>query len=274
MNQKVIFITGATRGIGRNMAHYFAEREFIVIGSGRNERQLKAVRDELLQYSGDHRMVAMDVTDLDDVKTTLKYVIDTFGQIDVWVNNAGSFQAIGPTWEVSSDLFKQDIETNLIGTYHCASAVIPFMLEQQAGKIINIVGGGTLNAFPHGNGYGTSKTAIARFTENLAEELQETSVEVYALDPGLNDTDMTKYQRTSKEGKKYLANVEKLFEDNVDVSPDCAPSWVEKMIDDQLQAFQGRIVTVYDDLEALKQKTAKANETDYRYLRWKDIPNK
>ncbi|MGP4041986.1 SDR family NAD(P)-dependent oxidoreductase [Gracilibacillus sp. D59] len=271
MNKKVIFITGATKGIGRNMANYFAKRDFIVVGSGRNEQQLKEVRKELLQYSGDHRMVAMDVTNLEEVKSTLKYVIDTFGKIDVWVNNAGSFQAIGPTWEVSPDLFKQDIETNLVGTYHCAAVVIPFMLEQQEGKIVNIVGGGTLDAFPYGNGYGTSKTAIARFTENLTNELQDTSVEVYALDPGLNDTDMTKYQRTSEEGKKYLANVEKLFEDNVDVSPEHAPSWVEKIIDDQLQAFQGRIVTVYDNLEELNQKASQADQADYGYLRWKDF---
>ncbi|QGH35416.1 SDR family NAD(P)-dependent oxidoreductase [Gracilibacillus salitolerans] len=271
MNKKVIFITGATRGIGRNMANYFAQREFTVVGSGRDEQQLKEVRDELLQYSGDHRMVAMDVTNLEDVKSTLKYVIDTFGKIDVWVNNAGSFQAIGPTWEVSPDLFKQDMETNVIGTYHCVATVIPFMLKQQHGKIINIVGGGTLDAFPYGNGYGTSKTAIARFTENLANELQHMNVEVYALDPGLNDTDMTKYQRTSEEGKKYLANVEKLFENKVDVSPEHAPGWVEKIIDDQLQPFQGRIVTVYDNLDDLKREASETSDTDYRYLRWKDF---
>ncbi len=66
-------------------------------------------------------------------------------------------------------------------------------------------------------------------------------------------------------------NVEKLFEDNVDVSPENAPRWVEKIIDDQLQAFQGRIVTVYDSLEELNQKASQADQADYRYLRWKDF---
>ncbi|WP_091486313.1 hypothetical protein [Gracilibacillus orientalis] len=66
-------------------------------------------------------------------------------------------------------------------------------------------------------------------------------------------------------------NVEKLFEDNVDVSPEDAPRWVEKIVDDQLQAFQGRIVTVYDNVDDLKRKASETSETDYRYLRWKDF---
>ncbi|WP_058308006.1 SDR family NAD(P)-dependent oxidoreductase [Gracilibacillus massiliensis] len=271
MDQQVIFITGASRGIGRNMANYFAKRGYTVIGSGRSKKNVDEVREELLQYPGDHRMVTMDVTNLEEVQSTLKYVIDTYGKIDVWVNNAGSFQAIGKTWEVAPELFKQDIETNVIGTYQCAASVIPMMLSQNHGKIINLVGGGTLDDFPYGNGYGTSKTAIARFTENLSAELSEEPIEVYALDPGLNDTDMTKYQRTSDVGKKYLANIEKLFEDNIDVSPDQAPSWVENIVEGKLKAFQGRIVTVYDILEELNEKASQTTNQDYRFLRLQDF---
>ncbi len=130
-NKKVIFITGATRGIGRNMALYFARENYIVVGSGRNEDKLNEVREEILKISGDHRMITMDVTDEQDIKDAVKYTIDAFGKIDVWVNNAGSFQAIGPTWEVNTEDFKNDLTTNIIGTFNCTHHVVPVMLQQQ-----------------------------------------------------------------------------------------------------------------------------------------------
>ncbi|UOQ47073.1 SDR family oxidoreductase [Gracilibacillus caseinilyticus] len=262
MKKRIIFITGATKGIGRNMALYFAKRNYIVIGAGRDEQLLNEVRQQLLTYSEEHRMVAMDVTKIEEVHTTLSYVLDTFGKIDVWINNAGSFQAIGPTWEVGSNEFTQDIMTNVIGTYHCSSVVTQAMLEQGTGKIINIIGGGSRTDFPYGNGYSTSKTAIARFTENLAVELSDTNVDVYAFEPGLNDTDMTMHIRNSEAGKQYLSKVSELFAEEKDVA---APVWIERILDDQVLAFQGRIITVDDEPDQLLETLDERQ--DYRLLR-------
>ncbi|UOQ86362.1 SDR family NAD(P)-dependent oxidoreductase [Gracilibacillus salinarum] len=267
MKQKrIIFITGATKGIGRNMAIYFAKRNYIVVGAGRDEQLLNEVRQQLLMYSEEHRMVAMDVTNLEEVHTTLSYVLDTFGKIDVWINNAGSFHAIGPTWEVNPNDFTQDMMTNVIGTYYCTSVITPVMIDQQAGKIVNLVGAGTFTDFPYGNGYSTSNTAIARFTENLAAELMDTNVEVYAFDPGLNDTDMTKHIRVSEEGKRYLSKVSGWFAEEKNVSCEAAPAWIERIVDGQVVAFQGRIISVYDEPEQLLE-TLKKNEAKYRLLR-------
>ncbi|WP_160725194.1 SDR family oxidoreductase [Bacillus sp. USDA818B3_A] len=269
VDNQVIVVTGATRGIGRNTALYFAEKGYQVVGTGRDSEKLKEVQKELEDYSTEHTMVRMDITNPAEVKQVAEDVFKKYGRIDVWVNNAGAFMAIGPTWEVKQEDWVNDVTTNLIGTFHCTQAIIPIMLKQGFGSMINIVGGGTIGAFKYGSGYGTSKTAIARFTENLSEELKETPIQVFALDPGLNDTDMTRYQRYTEVGQSYLIDIESLFEQNIDVPPHQAPQFVYYMAAGELNDYVGRIVSVYEDIETLKNLSKEDIDADFYKLRLK-----
>lgn len=269
MEKRVVVITGATRGIGRNTALFFAEKGFSVVGTGRDSEKLKEVQTELEKFSQDHSMFSMDVTKQAEVQQVVEKIMGKYGRIDVWINNAGAFMAIGPTWEVKQEDWINDVSTNLLGTFHCVQAVVPVMLKQGFGSIINLVGGGTIGAFKYGNGYGTSKTAIARLTENLTEELAETPIKVFALDPGLNDTDMTRYQRYTGVGQKYLTGIESLFEQNIDVPPYQAPQFAYYMAAGELDEFIGRVVSVYDDLEQLKTVAANTSDSDFYKLRLK-----
>ncbi len=266
---QVVVVTGATRGIGRNIALFFAEKGYTVIGTGRNPEKLTKVKTELEQYSNEHQMFTMDVTQPSEIKQVVDKVINTYGRIDVWINNAGAFKAIGPTWEVKQQDWINDVTTNLFGTFYCTQAIVPVMLNQEFGSIINIVGGGTVGAFKYGNGYGTSKTSVARFTENLSEELNETPIKVFALDPGLNDTDMTRYQRETEDGKRYLSTIEDLFEQNIDVPPYQAPQFAFYMASGELNEYVGRVVSVYDDLETLKNLAKDPSIPDFHKLRIK-----
>jgi NADP-dependent 3-hydroxy acid dehydrogenase YdfG len=262
--KKVVLITGATRGIGRNTALFFAEKGYKVIGTGRDSERLKEVKKELDTYSSEHLMVSMDVTQPTEIQDVVKSVMKKFGQIDVWINNAGAFKAIGPTWEVRKSDWINDVTTNLFGTFHCIQAVVPVMISQGFGSIINVVGGGTIGAFKYGNGYGTSKTAVARLTENLSEELDETPIKVFALDPGLNDTDMTRYQRDTKDGQRYLSDIEGLFEQKIDVPPFQAPQYAYYMANGELDHYTGRVVSVYDRLETLKEHASSSEQDSYK----------
>ncbi len=96
-HKKVVVITGATRGIGRNMALFFAERGYTVIGTGRDSEKLKEVKMELENISAGHSMLLMDVTNPAEIKQTVRTVMQEYNRIDVWINNAGAFKAIGPT---------------------------------------------------------------------------------------------------------------------------------------------------------------------------------
>ncbi|MBM7570850.1 SDR family oxidoreductase [Aquibacillus albus] len=252
--QKVVVITGASRGIGRNAALFFAENGYAVIATGRSKEKLEALERELQQNSSDSKAWVMDVTKPSEISQVIEQVRTAFGRIDVWINNAGAFMAIGPTWEVKVEDWLNDVKTNLFGTFHCVQSIVPIMLEQKFGRIINLVGGGTIDTFKYGNGYGTSKTAIARFTENLDAELEGSPVKAFALDPGLNDTDMTRYQRETEVGQTYLSGIENLFEQNIDVAPYQAPQWAFHLASGELDEFSGRVVSVYDDADELKKQ--------------------
>ncbi|UOQ45427.1 SDR family oxidoreductase [Halobacillus salinarum] len=268
MARKVVVVTGATRGIGRNTALYFAKKDYTVIGTGRDEAKLDELQTELSEFSIENKAWKLDVTKPESSQQVVQEVADAFGRIDVWVNNAGSFKAIGPTWEVDAENWVTDVTTNLIGTFYCVQAIVPQLLKQGSGRIVNIVGGGTFSAFPYGNGYGTSKTAIARLTENLAAELADTDVKAFALDPGLNDTDMTRYQRDTDIGQKYLPKIEELFEEGVDVPPERAPMFVHAFGEGRLDEFEGRIVTVNEELKEY-EKESSLEESDFklRYMK-------
>ncbi|WP_046181235.1 SDR family oxidoreductase [Domibacillus tundrae] len=268
-HKQVVVVTGATRGIGRNTALFFAEKGYTVIGTGRNSEKLKEVKTELEKYSSEHSMVSMDVTQPEEIQQVVENVIRKYGRIDVWINNAGAFKAIGPTWEVKQKDWINDVTTNLFGAFYCVQAVVPLMINQEFGSVINIVGGGTVGAFKYGNGYGTSKTGVARLTENLSEELKETPIKVFALDPGLNDTDMTRYQRNSEDGQRYLSAIEDLFKQNIDVLPYQAPQLAYYMATGELNEYAGRVVSVYEDLKTLRNIAKDARDPDFYKLRLK-----
>ncbi|MRH41603.1 SDR family NAD(P)-dependent oxidoreductase [Aquibacillus halophilus] len=258
-NNQVVLITGASKGIGRNTAIYLAEKGFTVIATGRNIERLKSLEADLKQKSLAIETIVMDVKQPEQIATTVQSVLNNYSKIDILVNNAGIFTAIGPTWEVNLEDWINDVQTNLFSVFNTIQAVIPIMLKQKYGRVINIVGGGTFNAFRYGNSYGTSKTAIARFTENLSKELENSPIKVFALDPGLNDTDMTRNQRETEIGKQYLSRIEQLFKEKVDVSPYQAPKYIYELVSGNYDEFAGRIVSVHDQLNEIKQKI---NEDD------------
>jgi len=259
----VVVITGATRGIGRNAALYFAERGYTVVGTGRNEAKLAELEAELRGAAPESRCFRMDVRDRESVREAVLGIRSAFDAVDAWINNAGAFAAIGPTWTVDPDDWVNDVETNLIGAFHCVQAVVPWMLERGRGRIVNVVGGGTVGPFRYGNGYGTSKTALSRFTENLDVELSDTGVAAFAMDPGLNDTDMTRYQRDTEAGRTYLPRIEQLFEEKKDESPDRAPRLAYHIAEGKLDAYRGRTLFVHDDEEKLIALASELEEGDY-----------
>lgn len=268
---KAAVITGATRGIGKNIAMYFANHGYTVIGTGRNEQLLSELEQQLRAISSASRCLPMDVQKRESVQKAAEELRGMVDSVDVWINNAGAFAAIGPTWEVDPQEWLNDVSTNLFGVFHCVQAAVPLMLKQGHGKIINVVGGGTIGEFKYGNGYGTSKTAIARFTENLDAELQGSGLMAVALDPGLNDTDMTKYQRETEAGRKYFPRITQAFEEKRDASPDRAPALAHLIAEGKLDAYHGRVVSIHEDAVTLQERADELQNEDYFKLRMKKL---
>jgi NAD(P)-dependent dehydrogenase (short-subunit alcohol dehydrogenase family) len=215
---RVCVVTGAGRGIGRGIAKEQARNGGRVALLARSS-DVDEVAREIKASGGEAKGYSVDILDADALKAVFAAIESDLGPIDLLTNNAASFVAIGPIWEVDPDAWWRDIEVNIRGTFNGCRAVLPAMLKRGSGRIINLTGGGTGTSFPYGSGYGTSKAGVLRFTESVSDTLNGTGVRMFAMDPGLVRTSMTEFQMSDPAGRKYLADIHGLFARGIDVPP-------------------------------------------------------
>jgi 3-oxoacyl-[acyl-carrier protein] reductase len=188
---KVVLITGSTRGIGRATAIAFAkEGAKLAINYIGSENNAVSVISEIKDLGSDAIAIKCDVSQEDQVAQMISEIINQFGQLDVLVNNAGVAYDI-PMFEKSVDHWKKTLETNLIGPFICSKYAAPH-LSKQKGRIVNISSTNAINSFsPEAADYDASKAGIITLTKNLAKELAP-NILVNAVAPGWVNTDMNK----------------------------------------------------------------------------------
>ncbi|MCD8509447.1 MAG: 3-oxoacyl-ACP reductase FabG [Bacillus sp. (in: Bacteria)] len=186
---RVVLITGGAGGIGGAAARLFAESGDSVVVADYVEDAGKKTVAELPEVVGGHLFVQVDVADSASVAEMVSKVVDHYGKIDVLVNNAGITRD-AMFRKMSEDDWHQVINVNLNGVYYCAKAVIPHLLEQGSGVIINtssVVG-------VHGNigqtNYAATKSAVIGMTKTWAKELGPKGIRVNAVAPGFINTNM------------------------------------------------------------------------------------
>ena len=185
---KVVVITGAGRGIGEASAKACAAEGAQVVLASRTVSELEEVAQRIVAADGLADVMAADVSTPADVERLMHSVIEDHGHIDVLVNAAGVYGPIGPAWSVDENSWLTAIRINLFGTFLCARAVLPSMIERGGGKIINFSGGGATSPLPRFSAYAASKSAVCRLTETLAEEVRPHGIDVNAIAPGAVDT--------------------------------------------------------------------------------------
>jgi NAD(P)-dependent dehydrogenase (short-subunit alcohol dehydrogenase family) len=189
--QQVALITGASRGLGLEVARLFARRGMPLILTARGESALSAAADELGELT-DAVALAGDVADREHVENLIRLGDDRFGRIDVLVNNASS---IGPSpmpvlAEYPLDVLAEVFRVNVLAPLHLIQRVLPQMRERGTGLIINLTSDAAVQAYPTWGGYGASKAALEQLSRVLAAELAGSGVRVYAVDPGDMNTQM------------------------------------------------------------------------------------
>lgn len=244
-------VTGAGRGIGKAIALALAENDWAVACLARTETEIREVADEIRSKTGRACHCPTDICDRAQVQRSVKQVRETLGPIDVLINNAGSFYALGPVAEVDADKWWRDVTINYLGTFHCCQAVLPHMIERRMGRIITMTGGGTGNPLPFGSGYASSKAAVARFTECLAHEVIDHNVYVYAMSPGFVRTRLTEHHVFSEEGQKYLPMMKGSFDGDAHYPPDKAAAFAVFLAGLECRSLSGRIVGVGMDPDTL-----------------------
>ena len=192
MERKVALITGGSRGIGKAIAKKFAKEGYdIVINYVSESAELGKVKEEIIENRNvDILFVKADVTNYNGCEEMIKEVINKFGRIDVLVNNAGITKD-GLLMRMKEEDFDKVIEVNLKGTFNVTKNVIPYMMKQRSGKIVNIssvvgIGGNAGQA-----NYAASKAGIIGFTKSIAKELASRNILANCVAPGFIKTDMT-----------------------------------------------------------------------------------
>jgi len=235
----------------------------------RTAPEIEETASLIIGKGGSAIAVPVDLVDRLAVENALGRVVAELGAIDLLVNNHGSFRAFGPIWECDPDIWWQDVEINLRGTFHTCRAVAPAMIASgNKGRIVNLVGGGTGNSFPHGSGYASSKAAIMRFTECLNDTTKDRGVLAFAVDPGLVRTSMTELQLFSEAGKTYLPKLQQLFDDGVNIPPTRAAALIADVAAGRFDALAGRLLRGVDDRDLLEQQMHNIVARDARALRF------
>ena len=198
---KVALITGATRGIGREIALELAANGFDIAVNYRSEKDIpEDFKKEIEGHNVRCEFVQADVSNFEQCESMVKDAIDKFGRIDVLVNNAGITRD-GLIMRMKKEDFEAVIDVNLVGTFNVTRNVIPYMIKQRSGRIISLssVVGVAGNAGQ--TNYSASKAGVIGFTKSLAKEVASRNILVNAVAPGFIDTDMTKVLSDSvKEG--------------------------------------------------------------------------
>lgn len=194
MEQKILVITGGTGGIGSAMVRKMAKRGHKVVLTYLKEEEKKLADDLLAEIQRDTECtgfaVQADVSNYEDMKALINRTIETYGHIDVMVNNAGIFPRAKPFHEVDLAQINAIIRINLLGVMYGTHIVLPHMLEYGGGCIVNTASIAGLWASDGQASYGTSKAGVIGFTRNIAKEYGYKKIRCNAIAPGFINTEM------------------------------------------------------------------------------------
>ncbi len=199
---KTVFVTGASRGIGRAIAWQFSELGARVVVHYHKNRQ--SAEQTLAELAGSgHMLVQADLSDSDAVRNVAQSVIYQTGRIHVLVNNAGVYQdhpLAGSTFEEWQDAWRRTIGTNLIGPANLSFCVAQHMMAHGGGKIVNVSSRGAFRGEPSAPAYGASKAGLNAMSQSLAKALAPHNIFVYVVAPGFVETDMSASTLAGPEG--------------------------------------------------------------------------
>lgn len=194
LKDSVVIITGASRGLGFQIASSFYQHGARVILSSRKKEELDDAAKKIIQLDSSHKENILtfqsDVSLKKDCNDLASFAIDQFGKITTLINNAGIYGPKGRFDELNEDDFHQVMNINFYGSMYMIKACMKYFLENNKGSVIQLSGGGATKALKNISGYSASKTAIVRLIENLAIDYFDTNIRFNSVAPGAINTSM------------------------------------------------------------------------------------
>ncbi|MFL9845415.1 SDR family NAD(P)-dependent oxidoreductase [Flavobacterium rhizosphaerae] len=216
---KTALITGATSGIGRATARYFAKNHFRLIICGRREERLAELQDEFSALTQVHTLT-FDVSNRQAVEEAISSLPDDFKDIDILINNAGNAHGLDPIENGSTDDWDAMLDINVKGLLYVSKAVIPGMVARSHGHIINIGSIAGKEVYPNGNVYCASKHAVDALNQGMRMDLNQYGIRVGAINPGLVETEFSEVRfkgDTERAGNVYKGYEPLKAEDIADI---------------------------------------------------------
>jgi NAD(P)-dependent dehydrogenase (short-subunit alcohol dehydrogenase family) len=189
LHQRNAIITGGARGFGYAIAERMLQSGANVSLWDIDSSRLTAAKEKLESF-GRVQTIAVELTDESEIAKALQAVQGTFGKIDILINNAGITGGNAPTWELNSDSFRKVIDVNLVAPFLICKAVVPFMLENGYGRIVNISSIAGKEGNPNASHYSASKAGLIALTKSLSKELATKNVLVNCVTPAAAKTEL------------------------------------------------------------------------------------
>jgi NAD(P)-dependent dehydrogenase (short-subunit alcohol dehydrogenase family) len=254
LSHDVAVVTGAGRGIGRAIALSLAAEGAAVGVFARTEHEIAETAALICKAGGRAIALPLDVRDAARVQAAVDETARRLGPITVLVNNAGTPGPAGLDWEVDADAWFECIDVIVRGAFLLCQAVVPGMIERASGRIINIASLSGTRAFPPIIATSIAKTALIRFSEGLAAQLDVHHVRVFAVHPGVVRT-------------RLLESYKLQLPDEWFVGPDRAGSLCACLASGRYDALSGRFLGIDDDLDDLLNRAGEIAERELYTLR-------
>ncbi len=207
LKDKVVLITGASSGFGEDAARLFAKEGCKVVLAARRLDRLQALAEKIEQDGGEATAVPVDVAERDEIELMVQSALDVYGQIDILFNNAGFgrldwLENLDPARDIETQ-----IEVNLLGVIQVTRAVLPHMLKQRSGHIINMSSVAGLIAVPTYAIYASTKFGVRGFTDALRRELLPLGVKVSGIYPAFARTEFSQHSRPASSNRPRLGSL-------------------------------------------------------------------
>lgn len=248
---KTAIVTGAGRGVGKAIALALAREGADLALASRTRSEVEATARDVRLAGRRALAILADISQRQEAEAMVASALAEFGTVDILVNNASVQPPIGRLWENDPDEWLRTVLVNLGGAFLCCRAVIPAMIRNGGGKIMNLSGGGATSPRPFFSAYASSKTALVRLTETLAEELRPYNVQVNAIAPGMVATRMIHeiLVGDSVEGEEEMIKARELAQTE-DASLEKVADLIIFLASRESDGFTGRLVSaIWDDWE-------------------------
>lgn len=216
--KKIALITGATSGIGKASAHKLAQNNYNLILTGRRQDYLENLKKELgIKYKCDVLTLNFDIRDVAMVNDMIDNIPEAWKKIDVLINNAGLAAGLSPIQDGDLEDWDQMIDTNVKGLLYITKKVVPLMIENDHGHIINISSIAGKEVYENGNVYCATKHAVDALTKGMRIDLVKHNIKVTSISPGMVETEfsLVRFKGDQAKADKVYEGLTPLFADDV-----------------------------------------------------------